>query len=157
MRVSGLLVASATITHAAASSHILHFPGGQGINLWKLRNKDSAPGAPKLFVNGDAWVSQPDLQKSPYERKYPALHFPQPIDHFTNNSDTFQQRYWVDDRFYQPGGPVFVLDGGETSGVDRLSFLDHGILAMQVCSPGMSSFNDTGMASDLLHAAPQFI
>ena len=31
-------------------------------------------------------------------------------------------------RHYKTGGPVFVLDGGETSGEDRLPFLDTGIL-----------------------------
>lgn len=37
-------------------------------------------------------------------------------------------RYWFDDSFYEPGGPIFVLLGGETSGEDRLQFLDTGIL-----------------------------
>ena len=38
------------------------------------------------------------------------------------------QRYWVNKRHYRLGGPVFVLDGGETSGADRLPFLDTGIV-----------------------------
>ncbi|KAI8455109.1 extracellular serine carboxypeptidase [Phakopsora pachyrhizi] len=60
----------------------------------------------------------------------PAQHvFEQLISHF-NKSETgkFSQRYWYDDTFYKPGGPVIVLDGGETSGEDRLPFLRTGIL-----------------------------
>ena len=31
-----------------------------------------------------------------------------PIDHFNqSNTRTFENRYWVDDTYYQKGGPVF--------------------------------------------------
>lgn len=30
-----------------------------------------------------------------------------PINHLDPNSETFLNRYWVDDYFYQTGGPVF--------------------------------------------------
>lgn len=30
-----------------------------------------------------------------------------PIDHFSDSSDTFPNRYWLNDTYYQPGGPVF--------------------------------------------------
>lgn len=45
---------------------------------------------------------------------YPPSWITIPIDHF-NNSDsrTFQNRYWVNSTFYQPGGPVFWFDSGE--------------------------------------------
>lgn len=41
-------------------------------------------------------------------------YFPIPIDHF-NKSDprTFNNRYYVNDTYYQPGGPVFLYDNGE--------------------------------------------
>lgn len=29
-----------------------------------------------------------------------------PLDHFSNNPATFQNRYWVNDEFYKDGGPV---------------------------------------------------
>ncbi len=29
-----------------------------------------------------------------------------PLDHFSNNPETFVNRYWVNDEFYQEGGPV---------------------------------------------------
>lgn len=58
-----------------------------------------------------------------------------PIDHFHNESkyaphtsDTFPLRYWFDASFYKTGGPIFVLESGETSGEDRLPFLQKGII-----------------------------
>lgn len=56
--------------------------------------------------------------------------FRQPVSHFADASvagATFCQRYWFDASDYKPGGPVFVIDGGETSGANRLPFLDTGI------------------------------
>ncbi|BGP18290.1 hypothetical protein JCM10213_008464 [Rhodosporidiobolus nylandii] len=41
---------------------------------------------------------------------------------------TFRQRYWFDATHYRPGGPVILLDGGETDGEGRLPFLETGIL-----------------------------
>lgn len=69
-----------------------------------------------------------DLQYSNTEL-YPSHCFTQPLDHFASDgSETFCQRYWLDASHYKPGGPVYVLDGGETSGEDRLQFLATGIL-----------------------------
>lgn len=56
--------------------------------------------------------------------------FTQPLDHFDKeNTFTFEQRYWVNTQFYKAGGPVFLLDGGETSGTDRLPYLSTGVAA----------------------------
>jgi hypothetical protein len=82
--------------------------------------------------------------------EFPEQYFSQPLDHFSDSLGiTFGQRYWVNSRHYVKGGPVIVLDGGETSGVgmnphfgswivlriaypaintDRLPFLDTGIV-----------------------------
>lgn len=35
------------------------------------------------------------------------LYIELPLDHTDSNSETFSNRYWVDETFYQPGGPVF--------------------------------------------------
>lgn len=45
-----------------------------------------------------------------------------PVDHF-NASDTrmYNNRYWVNDTFYKPGGPVFLIDNGESGVSDYLS------------------------------------
>jgi len=45
---------------------------------------------------------------------YPASTLEIPIDHF-NSSDkrTYSNRYWVNDKWYKSGGPVFYFDSGE--------------------------------------------
>ncbi|CAK7234236.1 hypothetical protein SBRCBS47491_008880 [Sporothrix bragantina] len=67
---------------------------------------------------------------------YPAYNVSVPVDHFHNDSlyaphtnDTFPLRYWFDAQHYQPGGPVILLAAGETSGENRLPFLQKGIAA----------------------------
>ncbi|KAI1080795.1 peptidase S28 [Whalleya microplaca] len=66
---------------------------------------------------------------------YPEYNLSTPIDHFHNDSlyephsnGSFNLRYWYDAQFYKPGGPVIVLASGETSGTDRLPFLQKGIV-----------------------------
>ncbi|KAJ3937454.1 MAG: peptidase S28 [Lentinula lateritia] len=40
-----------------------------------------------------------------------------PLDHFANSTvdgvTTFQNRYWINATYYEPGGPVFIFDSGE--------------------------------------------
>jgi hypothetical protein len=59
-----------------------------------------------------------------------------PIDHFHNDSQyaphsygMFNNRYWFDASNYKDGGPVIVLQSGETDGVSRLPYLQKGIVA----------------------------
>lgn len=66
-----------------------------------------------------------------------------PVDHFHNDtryaphtSAVFPLRYWFDARHLRPGGPVFLLAGGETSGEDRLPFLQKGILSQLAAATG---------------------
>jgi len=66
---------------------------------------------------------------------YPAHTISVPIDHFHNesryephSSATFKLRYFYDAQFYKEGGPVIVLESGETSATGRLPFLQKGIL-----------------------------
>lgn len=67
---------------------------------------------------------------------YPAYNLSVPIDHFFNESQYephsngyFQLRYWFDATYYKKGGPVILLEGGEDTGVDRLPYLQKGIIA----------------------------
>jgi hypothetical protein len=67
---------------------------------------------------------------------YPEHNISVPIDHFNNDSSYephsdgfFNLRYWFDASHYKPGGPVIVLQSGETSGEDRLPYLQKGIVA----------------------------
>ncbi|KAK5683137.1 hypothetical protein LTS10_004668 [Elasticomyces elasticus] len=67
--------------------------------------------------------------------EYAAHTIDQIIDHFPNisryephTSATFKQRYFFDDSYYKPGGPVFLYIGGETSAESRFSNLETGII-----------------------------
>ncbi|KAI0632354.1 peptidase S28 [Trametes polyzona] len=112
--------------------------GPQAVNLWRLQHAASArrSNPEQLLVQAasDESLSQ-HLEEplSDLERRFPAHWFTQPLDHFAANASatpTFEQRYWISTRNYlpRPGAPVIVLDGGETSGVGRLPFLDTGIV-----------------------------
>jgi len=66
---------------------------------------------------------------------YPAHNLTTPIDHFHNESryephtnGTFDMRFWFDATYYKPGGPVIVLQSGETDAAGRLPYLQKGIL-----------------------------
>ena len=76
---------------------------------------------------------------------YNEHYFNQPVDHF-NESDyrTFNQRYYVNDKHFKPNGPIYVLESGETSAVNRLSVLDTGITEIL-------SKNTSGMGIALEH------
>ncbi|KAJ7213888.1 serine carboxypeptidase S28-domain-containing protein [Mycena pura] len=110
----------ACVVHGLDQVHLL---GAQGINLWRL---EQASAAASKFTVQDSFGYEPDSFAG-----FKAQWFEQPLDHFDKTSNaTFLQRYWINTRHYNPkeGAPVFVLDGGETSGVVRLSFLDTGIM-----------------------------
>ncbi len=76
---------------------------------------------------------------------YPAYNLSVPVDHWHNSSlyephssDMFNLRYWFDATFYKPGGPVFILQSGETDGTGRLVFLQKGLLHdMAVATNGL--------------------
>ncbi|KIW00140.1 uncharacterized protein PV09_08318 [Verruconis gallopava] len=58
----------------------------------------------------------------------PVDHFPDSDRYVPHTNATFKQRYFFDDTYYQPGGPVFLYIGGETSGESRFSNLQTGII-----------------------------
>jgi hypothetical protein len=63
--------------------------------------------------------------------------FNQLVNHFPNDpfygpppvNETFLQRYVVNDTFYKAGGPIFLIDSGETSATARNRFLLTGLVA----------------------------
>ncbi|KAF2674006.1 extracelular serine carboxypeptidase [Microthyrium microscopicum] len=68
-------------------------------------------------------------------RSYKAYYFEQLIDHFPDSdryaphtNATFSQKFFFDDTYYKPGGPVFLYIGGETSAESRWSNLQTGII-----------------------------
>ncbi|KAF8139830.1 serine carboxypeptidase S28-domain-containing protein [Boletus edulis] len=91
----------------------------QHVNLWKLEARAKALEAARTAKASEQF-------------------FEQPVDHTDPSYGTFKQRYWVNTRHYVPGsgGPVIVLDGGETSGEDRLPFLDTGIVEILTNATG---------------------
>ena len=126
---------SGTALDPRSSGSGLHNRDAQGVNFWKL-HRAASTGTVKQqqqhAAQGWAAVSQIPLVAAaagPTVEFRPET-FTQPLDHFYNSTDaTFPQRFWVNSRHYKPrpGAPVIVIDGGETSGEDRLPFLDTGI------------------------------
>lgn len=120
--------------------HQIQQLGAQGVNLWKLGNvRSSETGATYPGAASNLVVQQPgefifDSELAGFRGYW----FRQPLDHFSNSSRTFRQRYWINARHYVPhsGGPVIVLDGGETSGEDRIPFLDTGIVEILAKATG---------------------
>jgi len=63
-----------------------------------------------------------------------SYNFSVPVDHFHNETkyephsdDFYDMRYWIDDTYYKPGGPVILIASGELTSVLRLPYLDQGI------------------------------
>ncbi|KAJ9097849.1 hypothetical protein QFC19_006640 [Naganishia cerealis] len=111
---------------------------GSRVALWQVRNAhhdhqarlSPQPQVPFAITakERDPWTTEPPLSS-----KYAEHCFPQPLDHADpENNATFCQRYWVSLEHYtgdrEGGEPVYLLDGGETSGANRLPFLETGIL-----------------------------
>ena len=147
----GILFPLVAVVAAATSSSALHTPSlhsAQGVNFWRLHHHRTASGAQARTTsqqhlpdphsgtptNGEPQapfvVAAAEAVSGPAKAEFRAQTFTQPLDHFHNTTDaTFPQRFWVNARHYKPrpGAPVIVIDGGETSGEDRLPFLDTGI------------------------------
>ncbi|KAM0790107.1 hypothetical protein ACM66B_005434 [Microbotryomycetes sp. NB124-2] len=78
-----------------------------------------------------------NAMKDDYETRY----FDQRVSHDLDVpaspvNATFKQRYWFDAQYYKPGGPVILLDGGETDASERMPFLRQGILQILAQATG---------------------
>ena len=58
----------------------------------------------------------------------------QRIDHFSPDSRTFQQRYFINTTFYEAGGPIFLCVGGEGPPLDEAQILICTRIRTFVCS-----------------------
>ncbi|KAJ7741312.1 serine carboxypeptidase S28-domain-containing protein [Mycena metata] len=118
----------------------LRILGPQAVNLWKLQKAAAtAATSAKFLVQDGSYAFNQDAEGEDIVAGFKAQWFRQPLDHFSKTDNaTFLQRYWINTRHYKAdkGGPVFVLDGGETSGVNRLAFLDTGIMEILARSTG---------------------
>ncbi|KAF2417997.1 extracelular serine carboxypeptidase [Tothia fuscella] len=89
--------------------------------------------SPHILKRAEHQLSRRDA--NPLTLLYKAHNFSVPVDHFHNeekyephSEEKFPIRYWYDATYYKPGGPVIALSSGETSGEDRLPFLQKGIV-----------------------------
>lgn len=119
-----------------ASPHLFQNLGPQAVNLWRLDLQEQGTSRLELPLRKVITVQDGYRQSENDNREFGASKklalsefepqwFEQPLDHFDkSNTHTFQQRYWVNKRHYQPrvGAPVIVLDGGETSGEVHLFY-----------------------------------
>jgi hypothetical protein len=123
-----LLATPSLTARATLDSHLLRALGPQGVNLWRLRSSATVRTPGLVVQDYDNIAVRPAAAED--SLGFSPQWFTQPLDHFSNLSSTFGQRFWVNSRHYRPnvGGPVYVLDAGETSGEDRLPFLDTGIM-----------------------------
>lgn len=48
-----------------------------------------------------------------FKSNYTTYYFEQPLNHNDPKSITFKNRYWVETKYYKPGGPVIITNGGE--------------------------------------------
>lgn len=124
--LSSLLLLSAATAECASpgfDSKLINLLGPQSLNFWKLTG--GVQNSQDIPYGHDSIQTQFSVSSSQFEARW----FRQPVDHFSNNTASFLQRYWINTRHYKPreGAPVIVIDGGETSGEDRLPFLDTGI------------------------------
>ena len=78
-----------------------------------------------------AWC---DTGFSHLDKLFPAHKIKLPIDHFHNetryephSTKFFQNRFWFDDTYYRPGGPVIIQNAGEITGEWHLRDLQVGL------------------------------
>ncbi|KAL2866908.1 putative serine peptidase, family S28 [Aspergillus lucknowensis] len=57
------------------------------------------------------------------QAEIPAEYVSIPIDHDRPSHGTYQNRFWVNEAFYTPGGPIMVYDVGETNAEGSASHL----------------------------------
>ncbi|KAH9855843.1 peptidase S28 [Lenzites betulinus] len=108
---------------------IFRLAGAVAFLLLELAGTDAQmrPSNP-VWVKLGAMTAKGAQAKRADAPSFPLYTFTQPLDHFHDTGYTFEQRYWVSDRHYMPGGPVIVFEGGEGPGDERLPILDTGIM-----------------------------
>ncbi|GJN92935.1 hypothetical protein Rhopal_005978-T1 [Rhodotorula paludigena] len=102
----------------------------QQVRLAAEREEDARTQAGQATHDAQHRFAAPAPPPRPAAPHFEAHYFDQRVSHdaAVPSNETFKQRYWFDASHYRPGGPVFLLDAGETDGADRLPFLSQGIL-----------------------------
>ncbi|KAI5815148.1 serine peptidase, family S28 [Pyronema omphalodes] len=87
----------------------------------QILNKDHQFQTSKQWDNG-TWDQSDgmlwDTEAQAFTPKVYWLNVSLPIDHDDPSVGNFSNRYWVVDEFYEPGGPIFTFDTGESNGGD---------------------------------------
>ncbi|PGH19863.1 hypothetical protein AJ80_03780 [Polytolypa hystricis UAMH7299] len=82
------------------------------------------------------WLDRsPGQDAIDHRQNFPNRTISVPVDHFRNSSryephtdETFELRYWFDASHYVKGGPVIILAAGEADAIERLPYMEKGIL-----------------------------
>lgn len=118
-----------------------------GFAIWALASFEAASALSNSLTSGRKTIR--DLKRaseagaSAHRKRdvdpallYPEYNLTTPVDHFHNESKyaphsngTYDMRYWFDASNYESGGPVIILQSGETDASGRLPFLQKGLLA----------------------------
>lgn len=112
--------------------------GLPALPLFLFRHLRQAEQQAALDTRSAPHLSQHEQQLTfgtPAPTSYTPHYFDQLVSHDNDvpapsPNATFRQRYWFDASAYRKGGPVFLLDGGETDGEGRLPFMKEGILQL---------------------------
>ncbi|KAH9853292.1 peptidase S28 [Lenzites betulinus] len=67
-------------------------------------------------------IEKPFRKLPPFNTTY---YFDQLIDHANPNEGTFEQRYWLGYQYYEPGGPIVVLNPGESDASVAIGYLSN--------------------------------
>ncbi|TKR75773.1 hypothetical protein L596_017016 [Steinernema carpocapsae] len=68
----------------------------------------------RWLIHGRSWHGLRPSPISTSSEVIPEQWFLQPLDNFDSNyTETYKQRYWSSNKFYKPGGPIFLMLGGE--------------------------------------------
>ncbi|KAG8528914.1 uncharacterized protein KY384_006603 [Bacidia gigantensis] len=83
-----------------------------------------------VFTDSLASAEAEDLPYTTYNLSVPIDYFHNESKYEPHSSDKFNLRYFFDAQYYKDGGPVIVLQGGETSVTDRIPYLQKGIVSI---------------------------
>ncbi|KAG1734402.1 serine carboxypeptidase S28-domain-containing protein [Suillus paluster] len=81
------------------------------------------PSLPRISVPERPVTSPNGTTLPPIKTVY---YFDQLIDHNDPGLGTFQQRYWMNWEFYEPGGPIILMTPGETDADDYQIYVTNG-------------------------------
>ncbi|GAA5893938.1 hypothetical protein JCM6882_003133 [Rhodosporidiobolus microsporus] len=131
--LAALAVSSAASTPSLTSAQLLKGAPSLPIGLHRLLREQERQRAAEVQTPVAGAQIPFQAPEEAAALAYEAQYFDQRVSHLEevpppHPNATFKQRYWFDAQFYKPGGPVILLDAGETSGKNRIPFLEKGIL-----------------------------